>query len=323
MSTAAGIQQPVYTQTPNVLLDELMPKMGDAELRVCLAIIRNTFGWQRQSHKMSLSYLGRATGLSRQGVLNGINAGIERGIIRRERDGRGYSYGLMVNEVDQQIVNEVDQPEAQIVNEVDQNSQRGRPKLVNEVDTTNKGKKGIQRKTAVGAAEGFVFVTEDPPIRQPTPTAAPAKPRRGRVTNDMIDLRKLGPDGMIPRGKGETPVEIWREFLSTPTKAQMKALTEEVDDLGAWRKTVEECRMWQFPTPARVLERYHEILKGDSNGQRIAAGQRSGPSLSHKAAKANGGWNRPERVVPTEADEREAERFIAFMAQQQRAGAAD
>lgn len=125
-----GFSAPNHTQTPNAIFDELLPLLGDAELRVVLAIVRATHGWHKARERVSISQLEERTGLSRQGVINGINAALERGIIDREEIGQGYSYGLVVNGVDQQLVNEVDQKAPEVVNEVD----RSGAELVNEVD---------------------------------------------------------------------------------------------------------------------------------------------------------------------------------------------
>lgn len=128
------IAPPNYTQTPNEILD-LLCEMSEAEMRVTLAICRETFGWHRPTAKLSISDLERLTKLSRQGVINGLAAGAERGTIQREAVGNGYSYHIVV-------VNEVDQnsQRSRPVNEIDQSttltssSQRSRPKIVNEVD---------------------------------------------------------------------------------------------------------------------------------------------------------------------------------------------
>lgn len=158
--TEMGAEQPTATPMPNIFFDVLMREMGDAELRITLAIIRHTFGNGQPRHKLSLTDFQSMTGLSRQGAINGIDAGIARGTIQREADGRGgYFYSALVNEVDQQghqiglelvndvdqveglLVNVVDQPEALLVNDVDQvegaASQRNglaRALLVNGVD---------------------------------------------------------------------------------------------------------------------------------------------------------------------------------------------
>src|SRR3972149_3352570 len=133
------VEPPNYTQTPNAIFELMADEsahLTDAELRVLLAITRQTFGWHRQRDKISLSQLMKLTGMSRQGVVNGIEAGMKRGLIGRspdEGDKRGgIWYFLLVNEVDQSSTltsHEVDQSTT-----LTRTSQRGRPVLVNGVD---------------------------------------------------------------------------------------------------------------------------------------------------------------------------------------------
>lgn len=137
-----GYDGPNYTQIPNVLIDEQLLNMKEAEIKVTLAIARKTFGWHKERDKLSLSQLMELTGLSRQGVLNGIEAGIARGTINREPAGQSFYYKLVVNEVDQ-----LNKPTSQrsrpvLVNEVDRLS----PKLVNEVDTQKKVSKDKEKE---------------------------------------------------------------------------------------------------------------------------------------------------------------------------------
>jgi len=110
--------KPNYTQVPNTLLDEQMGEMGYAELKVVLAICRKTFGWHKRQDLLSFSQLEELTGMSRQGVNNGIQDAMDRGVIGRSKDGNSFLYWLVVNEVDRP-------PE--IVNEVDLNGQASRP----------------------------------------------------------------------------------------------------------------------------------------------------------------------------------------------------
>jgi phage replication O-like protein O len=144
-----SIPEPNYTQIPNVLLD-MAHEMGHAEFKVCLAIARQTFGWHKKRDKLSLSRLEALTGLSRQGVLNGLKAAIERGIVASEideQDSRGgvwYWLVIIEGETSQRSrpVNEVDQSST-----LTRTSQVSRPKLVNEVDTQKKGNKFKKRST--------------------------------------------------------------------------------------------------------------------------------------------------------------------------------
>jgi hypothetical protein len=101
MPKSKGIDKPNYTQTPNVLFDELMRDMGEAELKVTLAIVRETFGWHRHNacYEMTISDLEGKTGMTRPSVTKGIAEGMKRGTIRREIDNAGrYYYGLIVGD---------------------------------------------------------------------------------------------------------------------------------------------------------------------------------------------------------------------------------
>ena len=134
------IPAPNYTQTPNQIFEEFLPLMGVAELKVVLAIVRNTFGWHRNAHRMSLSYFTQATGLSRQGVLDGLNAGIQRGIICRHKMGQSYEYSLRIDDETSQASRPVE----------DETSQASRPVLVKLVDPTKKDKERTTKESDGG-----------------------------------------------------------------------------------------------------------------------------------------------------------------------------
>lgn len=79
---------PNYTQMPNELFGDqrtpgAMAGMNEAELKVTLALCRLTFGFHREEVKVSLSILQKITGLSRQAVIDGIEAAVGRGFIER------------------------------------------------------------------------------------------------------------------------------------------------------------------------------------------------------------------------------------------------
>ena len=105
-------QAPNHTQVPNLLLDEHMRDMSEAELRIMLAVCRKTFGWHKQKDRISLTQLEELTGMSRQGVIGGVQKAIGRGLLERFERGQGFEYSLVieevVNEVDYQLVNVVD-----------------------------------------------------------------------------------------------------------------------------------------------------------------------------------------------------------------------
>lgn len=63
---------PNTCQVPNVLLDEIMPGLSGSSLKILLAIVRKTYGFQKQSDKISFRTLQKLTGLSRDAVNRGI-----------------------------------------------------------------------------------------------------------------------------------------------------------------------------------------------------------------------------------------------------------
>ena len=140
LGTQAGgmsLKPPNYTQVPNEVFG-LLPVMADTELRVTLVIVRDTFGWQQPgaATELSLSELVMRTGLSKQGVVNGLKAGQERGTIYQLKGSGGMksAYGLVVNSVDRstELTSPLSRP--LLVNSVDRDSQLSRPRVVNSVD---------------------------------------------------------------------------------------------------------------------------------------------------------------------------------------------
>lgn len=109
------ISAPNYTQMPNVLLDH-MAEMGNAELRIIMAIARKTFGWQKCSDRISLSQLVELTGLSRQGVIDGTAQAVENGWATKTECGNSFEYSLLLEQLDEPA------------------SQASRPEMVKPVD---------------------------------------------------------------------------------------------------------------------------------------------------------------------------------------------
>lgn len=127
---------PNHTQTPNELFANL-PDTGEAELKVTLAIIRDTFGWGAPGAATvrSLTELMTLTGLSRQGVLNGLTAAMKRGTVYRTDGPKNKAaYGLSVHEVDRSTRLTGLRGRPELVNVVDRSGQPSRPKVVNPVD---------------------------------------------------------------------------------------------------------------------------------------------------------------------------------------------
>jgi DnaD/phage-associated family protein len=79
---SSAFPSPNYTQVPNDFFI-LAPDLGDAELRVSLVMIRETFGYHRENFRMSIRKLAIAAGLSRNGAKAGAEAAENRGTFRR------------------------------------------------------------------------------------------------------------------------------------------------------------------------------------------------------------------------------------------------
>jgi phage replication O-like protein O len=97
-----GFDGPSYTQTPDILYDEMLRPgyLSEAELRVLLYIIRRTFGWKKTSDTISLTQLSEGI-IRKDGTRLDYGAGVGRkaasaasksleakGIIRAQRHER-------------------------------------------------------------------------------------------------------------------------------------------------------------------------------------------------------------------------------------------
>jgi phage replication O-like protein O len=115
-----------FTKVPNFMIAK-MCDMTAAELKIFLVVARKTYGYQKQADKISLSQFQELSGLSRQGVLNGIKAGMDHGWLICEDDKYIYTYWISRlsdfwgtgQRSRPQMVNEVDQLGEKLVNEVD------------------------------------------------------------------------------------------------------------------------------------------------------------------------------------------------------------
>ena len=73
MSNDDKILIPNTFQTPNALVDEVMPNVSGPAFKALLAITRLTLGWNHLGAvEISLDKLRKRTGLSRQGVIDGL-----------------------------------------------------------------------------------------------------------------------------------------------------------------------------------------------------------------------------------------------------------
>lgn len=88
-----GFSKPSYTQVPDELFDELMPRLSEVELKVLLYVVRRTFGFKKDEDTISLKQmvegirtkdgrqLDNGTGLSRPGVTKGVRGLVDKGVL--------------------------------------------------------------------------------------------------------------------------------------------------------------------------------------------------------------------------------------------------
>jgi len=79
---------PKSTPVPNALLDEVMPKLRDTELRVVLVIVRQTLGWvdretgkRRISDWISQGQLKKKTGRASEAISRSIDVLVRSRVI--------------------------------------------------------------------------------------------------------------------------------------------------------------------------------------------------------------------------------------------------
>jgi len=64
--------EPNTFQTPNVIVDIMLPHLGDAEFKCLIFIVRKTFGWGKAIDQVSISQFENGTGLSRPSIIKAL-----------------------------------------------------------------------------------------------------------------------------------------------------------------------------------------------------------------------------------------------------------
>lgn len=269
---------PNYTQTPNELF-ALQKLMKEAELRVTLVIVRETFGWNLGGHAaaLSLQNLMTETGMSKQGVLNGVEAGRQRGTIRTVKVGKEVYYGLSVKDVVVPQEGQLSRPKT--VNLVDSDGQLSRPiakpkgqrsgpkrstrltQTVNEVDpdgqlsrpttpvfvrpegriSASKDNERQERQERQDVVYGETEVFEEEIFDPETASSTQAPVQDFQGPSDASETDTTGTQDVPPAA---APLDALREAFS-PWSA---------DKLIAERTARQGERGWQSLTPERIWE---------------------------------------------------------------------
>src|SRR5215813_9116496 len=108
---ASHALKPNCTQTPNAILDKLMPILSPAQFKLIMAICRKTYGWHKRSDDISLSQLEAMTGMSRQTIIDASTPLRGAGLIVIGRSGkRGVlNYSLNIDVDTESLVKQLDQ----------------------------------------------------------------------------------------------------------------------------------------------------------------------------------------------------------------------
>lgn len=72
-----------WTKIPNHLLDNLMPRLKDTELRVLLVLLRQTVGWQKSGRPIVIPYrsLKKRTGRQSEAIAGALRSLRDRELI--------------------------------------------------------------------------------------------------------------------------------------------------------------------------------------------------------------------------------------------------
>lgn len=123
-------KEPGWTRTPNAIL-EAMPDMTKAELKLTAVLIRATYGYHKESVRMTYDEMVTATELSRGGLSNAIDAVVSRGFFKRGNKSMWYTNSLTseLKSIDESLTNRLKSTEQteEIVQPIDQNSLTNRP----------------------------------------------------------------------------------------------------------------------------------------------------------------------------------------------------
>lgn len=96
--------KPNFTQIPNVFFDEIYTKLGYAELKVFLYVLRRTYGFHKKTDKISLTQfengiegLDSGTGLARKSIYHALELLVEKKLVIINKTGRINSYSLYLD----------------------------------------------------------------------------------------------------------------------------------------------------------------------------------------------------------------------------------
>lgn len=79
-------------QQSNWLMDTVMPQVDNGAFKIIAAVARQSLGYQYSGVTLSVTDFQELTGMSRPTVINNIQKAVNKGFIRQEEEGQGFSY---------------------------------------------------------------------------------------------------------------------------------------------------------------------------------------------------------------------------------------
>jgi hypothetical protein len=133
--------KPNFTQIPNVFFDEIYSKLGFAELKVLLYLMRRTYGFHKKTDRISLTQfesgiegLDVGTGLARKNIISALSSLEEKKIVIKNKNKYVTSYSLYLDS------------DLKLVTQSNQTSYAELPELVTQSNPQKKGNKVKQKK---------------------------------------------------------------------------------------------------------------------------------------------------------------------------------
>ncbi|OEU65671.1 MAG: hypothetical protein BA863_12495 [Desulfovibrio sp. S3730MH75] len=128
-------KKPLFTQVPNVLLDNQIQEMSKAELKIVLATCRKTFGWQKGRDRISYSQFEKLTGLSRASVQEGIKQAVAHGHLRRYEVKNGFEYSLVIDTIPEIELSSIPENKPQAIPEIEHTKESTLKKVIKDDNT--------------------------------------------------------------------------------------------------------------------------------------------------------------------------------------------
>lgn len=139
--------EPGYTQIPNKVLDSLR-LFTESEVRILMALCRQTFGYKKYQDTISISQFMKFTGMTKTGVIAGTDGLLKQGVIYRieksTKFGKSYEYGFrMEKNTEEDLVRQADRVTLDLKGEVVRQADK---EVVRQADTQNKEEKQSTEK---------------------------------------------------------------------------------------------------------------------------------------------------------------------------------